>query len=152
MKRVILIGYGNLTKRMRYKMNNMNNQTNHYHQGNPYHTFENVYTANHEHVIAPNMHEHMNMPNHYHTGKKDAYSGHYPHHHSPYSPFTNQHDPFSHVPMKDHHHLGHYGGYGMPPYQQPYGYQDMNMMMPNHHMAGHAYGMNQPNAFLPRYY
>lgn len=51
-------------------MNNMNNQTNHYHQGNPYHTFENVYTANHEHMIAPNMHDHMNMPNHYHTGKK----------------------------------------------------------------------------------
>lgn len=152
MKQVQLIRYGNLKKRMRYKMNNMNNQTNHYHQGNPYHTFENVYTANHEHMIAPNMHDPMNMPNHYHTGKKDAYSGHHPHHHSAYSPFTKQYESYSNVQMNDHHHFGHYGGYGMAPYH-PHGYHDMQMMMPaNHHMTGNAYGMNQPNAFLPRYY
>ncbi|EDW23061.1 hypothetical protein MHH54_08445 [Bacillus sp. FSL K6-4563] len=132
-------------------MNNMNSQMNYHHEGNPYHTFENVYTANHEHVVAPNMHDHMNMPNHYHTGKKDKYSGHYPHHHSAYPPFPNQHDPFSHVPMKDHHHHGHYGGYGMMPYH-PYGYQDMHMMMPNQQMPGFGYGMNQPNAHFPRYY
>lgn len=136
---------------MRYQMNNMNSQMNYHHEGNPYHTFENVYTANHEHVVAPNMHDHMNMPNHYHTGKKDKYSGHYPHHHSVYPAFPNQHDPFSHVPMKDHHHHGHYGGYGMMPYH-PYGYQDMHMMMPNQQMPGFGYGMNQPNAHFPRYY
>ncbi|WP_144483384.1 hypothetical protein [Bacillus pumilus] len=121
-------------------MNNMNSQMNYHHEGNPYHTFENVYTANHEHVVAPNMHDHMNMPNHYHTGKKDKYSGHYPHHHSTYMPFPHHQDPFSHVPMKDHHH-GHYGGY-----------QDMHMMMPNQQMPGFGYGMNQPNAHFPRYY
>nr|WGD97101.1 hypothetical protein P5627_14820 [Bacillus safensis] len=87
-------------------MNDMNSQMNHYHHENPYHTFENVYTANHEHMIAPNMHDHMNMPNHYHSGKKDVYNAHHPHHHSPYSTFPNQHDYFSkHIPMKDHHHL-----------------------------------------------
>ncbi|MGF9725708.1 hypothetical protein ABEX00_16340 [Bacillus safensis] len=134
-------------------MNDMNSQMNHYHQENPYHTFENVYTANHEHMIAPNMHDHMNMPNHYHSGKKDMYNAHHPHHYSPYSTFPNQHDYFSkHVPMKDHHHLGHYGGYGMMPHH-PYGYQDMHMMMPtNQQMPGHFYGMNQPNALFPRYY
>ncbi|MFP7340445.1 hypothetical protein [Bacillus safensis] len=134
-------------------MNDMNSQMNHYHQENPYHTFENVYTANHEHMVAPNMHDHMNMPNHYHSGKKDMYNAHHPHHHSVYSPFPNQHDTFSkHVPMKDHHHLGHYGGYGMMPLH-PYGYQDMHMMMPtNQQMPGHYYGMNQPNALFPRYY
>ncbi|MFF2414747.1 hypothetical protein [Bacillus safensis] len=134
-------------------MNDMNSQMNHYHQENPYHTFENVYTANHEHMIAPNMHDHMNMPNHYHSGKKDMYNAHHPHHHSPYSTFPNQHDYFSkHVPMKDHHHLGHYGGYGMMPHH-PYGYQDMHMMMPtNQQIPGHFYGMNQPNALFPRYY
>ncbi|MBL4986231.1 hypothetical protein [Bacillus safensis] len=134
-------------------MNDMNSQMNHYHQENPYHTFENVYTANHEHMVAPNMHEHMNMSNHYHSGKKDVYNAHHPHHHSVYSPFPNQHDTFSkHVPIKDHHHLGHYGGYGMMPHH-PYGYQDMHMMMPtNQQMPGHYYGMNQPNALFPRYY
>lgn len=152
MKRIMLIEYGNLTKRMRYKMNNTNSQMNHYHQGNPYHTFENVYTANHEHMMAPNMNDSMNMPNHYHHVKKDKYSSHYPHHHSAYSPYSNQYDAFSHVPMKDHHHLGHYGGYGMMP-NHPYGYQDMQMMMPpNQQMLGHGYGMNQPNLHFPRYY
>ena len=129
----------------------MNSQTNHYHQGNPYHTFEHVYTANHEHMIAPtpNMHDSMNMPNHYHTGKKDVYAGH----HVAYSPFTKHLDPFSNFPMKDHHHLANYGGYGMSPYQ-PYGYHDGGhmMMAPNHQMTGHTYGMNQANDFFPRYY
>ncbi|MDM5298027.1 hypothetical protein QUF51_07635 [Bacillus pumilus] len=134
-------------------MNNMNNQTNHFHQGNPYHTIDQVYTANHEHMIAPNMHDPMNMPNHYHTGKKDAYGGHHPHHHPVYAPFPQQYDSFSHFPMKDHHHPGSYGGYGMSPYQ-PYGYHEGGhiMMPPNHHMGGHHYDMNQANAFYPRYY
>ncbi|MFJ5963299.1 hypothetical protein [Bacillus sp. NPDC093026] len=135
-------------------MNNMNSQNTHYHQGNPYHTFENVYTANHEHMIAPNTHGPMNIPNHYHTGKKDSDGSHYSSHHVAYSPFAHQYNPYSAFPMNDDHHLqGSYVGYGMPPYH-PYGYHDGGhmMMAPNYQMTGHVNGMNHPNAFLPRYY
>ncbi|MFS0654820.1 hypothetical protein [Bacillus sp. 179-C3.3 HS] len=127
-------------------MNNMNGQANYDYHGNPYHTIEHVYTANHEHMIAPNMYDSnvfgsMNMPNHYHTDKQNAYTGYQPHHH--------HHATYS--PMKHHHPHGMYGGYEMPTHQ-PYGhYGDGQMMMPQQ-MTGHAYGMNQPNAFSHRYF
>ncbi|MGE6631525.1 hypothetical protein [Bacillus sp. NPDC077027] len=96
----------------------MNNQANHYHDANPYHTYENVYTVNHEHVHAPNLH-HPNAHHHHHHDKHDKHGVHNHPHYAHYHQVGKPVDPFY-----SHHMTSPYYGpgfsYGASPYD-PYG-------------------------------